>query len=110
MAERHRFPRGNSYGRLSHGPSPKSEGPDLPKTDKYWKKGWEMLCMAVIIQAAKDKAKYFFYSDHFRCFVSDRVDGPALWNQIQENYKLYGHWCQPIDLYDSMRDVKKEDL
>lgn len=111
MAERNKFPKGNKYGVTSGGgPAPKSEGPTLPKQDFYWKPGWDMLCMAVIIQAAKDKAKYFFYSDYFNYFVTDRLNGPALWDQIQENYKKYGHWCQPNDLYDSMRDVRKEDF
>ena len=109
MAERHRFPKGNKYGVTSGGgPSPKSEGPDLPEADNYWKQGWDMLCMAVIIQAAKDRAKYFFFSDHFKFFVSDRIDGPALWYQIQDNYKKHGHWCQPNELADSMRRNKED--
>lgn len=111
MAERNRFPKGNKYGVTSGGgPAPKSEGPTLQKQDFYWKHGWELLCMSVIIQAAKDKARYFFYSDDFAFFTSGKISGPALWEQIEENYNNYGHWCQPNDLYDSMRDVRKEDI
>lgn len=84
--------------------------PDFSKTDFYWKIGWDNLCMAVIVQAAKDKAGYFFLGENFQYFTSGKIDGPTMWKQIQENYKLYGHWCQPNELVDSMRDVRKEGM
>lgn len=48
--------------------------------------GFKMLAMAVIRQAAKDQAEGFFYSEHFKMFMPD-FDGPALWKQIEENYR-----------------------
>lgn len=90
-----------------------TEDPPLPKgqyEDRYWKVGWDNLCMAVIIQAAKDKAGYFFLGDNFQYFTSGKIDGKALWKQIEENYKLYGTWCQPMEIFDSMRDIRKEGV
>ena len=84
------------------------EGPELPETDYYWKIGWDNLCMAVIIQAAKDKAGWFFLGEDFQYFTSGKIDGPALWKQIQENYETYGSWCQPLEVYDSMRRVYEQ--
>lgn len=67
-----------------------SEPPDEVCDIRYAKKisvtGFRMLAVAVVRQAAKDQAESFFYSEHFKMFMPD-YDGPALWKQIEENYK-----------------------
>lgn len=70
----------------------KSQGPELTWEDVVPRIGFEQLCAAVVAQAAKDKAWWFFESEAIKLYLSERVDPLALMIQIQENYKVYGRW------------------
>lgn len=67
-----------------------TEGPEVEEVIPRY--GFERLCSAVVVQAAKDKAWWFFESPAIKLYLSDRVDPLTLLRQIQENYKLYGRW------------------
>ena len=54
--------------------------------------GFERLCSAVVAQAAKDKAWWFFESEAIKLYLSDRIDPLALMCQIKSNYEVYGRW------------------
>ena len=70
----------------------KSEGPELTWEDVVPRIGFERLCAAVVAQAAKDKAWWFFESEAIKLYLTERVDPLALERQIKENYKIYGRW------------------
>lgn len=70
-----------------------SEGPELDlKSKTVYKYGFERLCSAVVAQAAKDKAWWFFESPAIRVYLSDRIDPLALERQIKSNYEKFGRW------------------
>jgi len=70
-----------------------SEGPELDyESGMVYKYGFERLCSAVVAQAAKDKAWWFFESPAIRVYLSDRIDPIALMCQIKDNYKNFGRW------------------
>jgi hypothetical protein len=54
--------------------------------------GFRRLASAIVKQAAKDRAKEFFFSDRFDIFMP-QYNGPAIWKQIEENYKQSKKWC-----------------
>ena len=91
QGNKYRFQLGNKFG-VHNGAPVKSQGPDLEETGYIHKYGFERLCSAVIVQAAKDKAWWFFESEAIKLYLSDRVDPLALMWQIKENYKVYGRW------------------
>lgn len=70
----------------------KSEGPELTWEDVVPRVGFERLCAAVVAQAAKDKAWWFFESEAIKLYLTERVDPIAIMEQIKENYKIYGKW------------------
>ena len=87
-----RFKPGNKLG-VHNGAPVKSQGPDIVcDVDYVPSVGFERLCSAVVAQAAKDKAWWFFESEAIRLYLSDKVDPLELMWQIKENYKLYGRW------------------
>lgn len=53
--------------------------------------GISMLAAAVVKQAAKDRAKSFFFSPQFELFMP-HCNGEVVWNQIEENYAKKGKW------------------
>ncbi len=70
-----------------------SEGPELDFESKVvYRYGFERLCSAVVAQAAKDRAWWFFESPAIRVYLSDRIDPIALMRQIKDNYKKFGRW------------------
>ena len=88
----------------------KSEGPELTWEDVVPRVGFERLCAAVVAQAAKDKAWWFFESEAIKLYLTERVDPLALEIQIKENYKVYGRWSA-VDTeagYWNKRDEKRE--
>lgn len=86
------FAKGNKLG-VHKGAPIKSHGPDIClDMDYVSREGFERLCAAVVAQAAKDKAWWFFESPAIRLYLTDRVDPWALMYQIKENYKVYGRW------------------
>lgn len=86
------FQKGNNYG-VHNGAPVKSQGPDLSHDEEYIPSiGFERLCAAVVAQAAKDKAWWFFESEAIKLYLTERVDPLALEVQIKENYKVYGRW------------------
>ena len=86
------FQKGNKFG-VHEGAPVKSQGPDL-SCDKYYipRVGFERLCAAVVAQAAKDKAWWFFESEGIKLYLSEDIDPRALMWNIKENYKIYGRW------------------
>ena len=71
----------------------KSQGPEIDWESRVvYKYGFERLCAAVVAQAAKDKAWWFFESESIKLYLSERIDPLALEIQIKENYKVYGRW------------------
>lgn len=70
----------------------KTEGLELEEVMYINKNGFERLLSAVVVQAAKDKAWWFFESEIIKLYLSDRVDPLVLERQIKENYKVYGRW------------------
>ena len=55
---------------------------------------YQLLICAIIAQAAKDRCKLFFCGPDapITFFVSTRIDGDALWEQIQRNYADHNDW------------------
>lgn len=86
------FAKGNKLG-VHNGAPVKSQGPDLSHDEEYIPSvGFERLCAAVVAQAAKDKAWWFFESEAIKLYLTERVDPLALERQIKENYEVYGRW------------------
>lgn len=83
-----------------------TEGPEVEEVIPRY--GFERLCSAVVVQAAKDKAWWFFESPAIKLYLSDRVDPLTLLRQIQENYKLYGRWSA-VDTKASPWSGREED-
>ena len=70
-----------------------SKGPEIDwDSNAVYKYGFERLCSAVVAQAAKDKAWWFFESPAIKLYLSDRIDPLALMWQIKDNYKKFGRW------------------
>jgi hypothetical protein len=70
-----------------------SQGPEIDWESRVvYKYGFERLCSAVVAQAAKDKAWWFFESPAIRVYLSDRIDPLALERQIKDNYNKFGRW------------------
>lgn len=93
QGNKYRFQLGNKFGVTSGGGAPvKSQGPELEETRYIHKYGFERLCSAIIVQAAKDKAWWFFESPAIKLYLSDRIDPLALERQIKSNYEVYGRW------------------
>lgn len=89
---RNRFQKGNKYG-VHNGAPVKSEGPDiLYDADYIPRVGFERLCCAIVVQAAKDRAWWFFESEAIKLYLTSRIDPIALMTQIKENYKQFGRW------------------
>lgn len=107
---RYRFKPGNRYGVTSGGGAPvKSQGPELEETRYIHKYGFERLCSAVIVQAAKDKAWWFFESEAIKLYLSEMVDPLALERQIKSNYAMYGRWSATDTKAESWLGKVKED-
>lgn len=71
----------------------KSQGPEIEWDSKVvYRYGFERLCNAVVAQAAKDKAWWFFESPAIRVYLSDRIDPLSLERQIKSNYEKFGRW------------------
>lgn len=71
----------------------KEQGPELDWESKVvYRYGFERLCSAIVAQAAKDKAWWFFESPAIKLYLSDRIDPLALERQIKDNYKNFGRW------------------
>lgn len=89
----------------------KTEGPELEleKGEIIPRYGFERLCSAVVAQAAKDKAWWFFESEAIKLYLSERVDPRALMYQIKENYKIYGRWSATDTKADAWLGKVKED-
>ena len=62
-----RFQLGNKFG-VHNGAPVKSQGPELEETKYIHKYGFERLCSAVVAQAAKDKAWWFFESEAIKLY------------------------------------------
>lgn len=87
-----RFKPGNKLG-VHNGAPVKSQGPDiLWDADYVPRVGFERLCSAVVAQAAKDKAWWFFESEAIKLYLSERIDPIAIMEQIKSNYEVYGRW------------------
>lgn len=92
------------------GRKPRTEGPELNLGSKVVHKyGFERLCSAVVAQAAKDKAWWFFESEAIKLYLSEKVDPLALMWQIKENYNVYGRWSA-IDTKAEHWTGREEDL
>lgn len=87
----------------------KSQGPELEQTKFIYKYGFERLCSAVVAQAAKDKAWWFFESPAIKLYLSDGIDPLALERQIKSNYELYGRWSA-IDTRAEHWTGREEDI
>ena len=86
------FAKGNKLG-VHKGAPIKSHGPNISNDEVYIPRiGFERLCAAVVAQAAKDKAWWFFESEAIKLYLTERVDPLALEVQIKENYNVYGRW------------------
>lgn len=71
----------------------KEQGPEIEWDSKVvYRYGFERLCSAVVAQAAKDQAWWFFESPAIKLYLSDRIDPIALERQIKDNYKNFGRW------------------
>lgn len=107
-----RFQLGNKYGVTSGGGAPvKSQGPDICWDMDYVPRiGFERLCSAVVAQAAKDKAWWFFESEVIKLYLSERIDPLALERQIKENYAVYGRWSAVDTKAKSWYGKDKEDI
>lgn len=72
---------------------------DLRKVPAEWViVNYEILATAVIMQAAKDHARSFFFMEN-NIFLR-KLDGPALWEQIEKNYEEFGKWCRPNEFFN----------
>lgn len=78
-------------------------------SEVIYKYGFERLCSAVVAQAAKDKAWWFFESEAIRLYLSDKVDPLELMYQIKSNYKVYGRWSA-IDTNGKHWTGREEDI
>lgn len=90
----------------------KEEGPEIELLEKgeiIPKFGFERLCSAVVVQAAKDKAWWFFRSPAIKLYLSDRIDPLALERQIKSNYEMYGRWSA-IDTSGKHWMGREEDI
>lgn len=88
----------------------KSQGPEIDWDSKVvYRYGFERLCSAVVAQAAKDKAWWFFESEVIKLYLSEMVDPLALERQIKENYKVYGRWSATDTKAESWYGKVKED-
>lgn len=107
----YRFQKGNKYGVTSGGGAPvKSQGPDICYDMDYIPSvGFERLCSAVVAQAAKDKAWWFFESEAIKLYLSERVDPIAIMKQIKSNYAMYGRWSATDTKADAWLGKVKED-
>lgn len=65
---------------------------DVKFADNLSEIGFRRLSSAIVKQAAKDRDKKFFYSDRFDIFMP-QYNGPAIWQQIEDNYNSLGRWC-----------------
>ena len=75
------------------GRNAKTDGPELDwDSEVIHRYGFERLCAAVVAQAAKDKAWWFFESEGIKLYLSEDIDPLALEVQIKENYNVYGRW------------------
>ncbi len=100
-----RFKPGHKLG-VHNGAPVKSQGPDICWGMDYVPRiGFERLCSAVVAQAAKDKAWWFFESEAIKLYLSERVDPIAIMRQIKSNYEVYGRWSAT----DSWLGKVKED-
>lgn len=70
---------------------PRAEYCDIKYAKQYSNEGFRLLAAAVVKQAAKDKAKSFFFSPQFELFMPN-YNGEKFWNQIEENYISTGKW------------------
>ena len=75
---------------------PRDEYCDIKYAKIYSNEGFRLLAAAVVKQAAKDKAKSFFFSSQFELFMPN-YNGEKLWNQIEENYISKGKWFSDKD-------------
>lgn len=104
-----RFKPGNKLG-VHQGAPVKSQGPDiLWDMDYVPSAGFERLCSAVVAQAAKDKAWWFFESEAIKLYLSERIDPIALMEQIKTNYKVYGRWSATDTKASGWYSKEKED-
>ena len=105
------FEKENRYGVTSDGGAPvKSQGPDISFDADYIPRvGFERLCSAVVAQAAKDRAWWFFESEAIKLYLSEGIDPRALMWQIKENYKVYGRWSATDTKASSWFGKEKED-
>lgn len=88
----------------------KSQGPELDwESEVIYKYGFERLCSAVVAQAAKDKAWWFFESEAIKLYLSEKIDPKDLMRQIKENYKVYGRWSA-IDTNGKHWTGREEDI
>lgn len=104
-----RFKPGNKLG-VHKGAPVKSQGPDIVYDADYIPSvGFERLCSAVVAQAAKDKAWWFFESEAIKLYLSERIDPLALERQIKSNYEVYGRWSAVDTKAKSWYGKVKED-
>lgn len=88
----------------------KEQGPELDwGSEVIYKYGFERLCSAVVAQAAKDKAWWFFESEAIKLYLSEKIDPLDLMYQIKENYKVYGRWSA-IDTNGKHWIGREEDI
>ena len=88
----------------------KAEGPELDwDSEVIYKYGFERLCSAVVAQAAKDKAWWFFESEAIRLYLSEKIDPLELMYQIKDNYKRFGRWSA-IDTNGKHWTGREEDI
>lgn len=104
-----RFKPGHKLG-VHNGAPVKSQGPDISWDMDYIPSiGFERLCSAVVAQAAKDKAWWFFESEAIKLYLSERVDPIAIMKQIKSNYEVYGRWSATDTKAESWIGKVKED-
>ena len=108
---KYRFQKGHKLG-VHNGAPVKSQGPDIVFDMDYVPSvGFERLCSAVVAQAAKDKAWWFFESEAIKLYLSERVDPIAIMKQIKMNYEVYGRWSATDTKADAwLGKVKEEDI
>ncbi len=109
QGNKYRFQLGNKYG-VHKGAPVKSQGPDICWDMDYVPRvGFERLCSAVVAQAAKDKAWWFFESEAIKLYLSESVDPIAIMKQIKSNYEVYGRWSATDTKAESWIGKVKED-
>lgn len=62
---------------------------DVLEQDIRCEESYQLLAMAIVRSACKARDKKFFYSDWFQMLMP-KVDGPALWKQLEKNYEELG--------------------